>query len=673
MMGLKLQRSSIGALITILLICYTSIYPQPGSGYINPFSYTKGDTVEIHISTQKQTFSIEIYREGAFEALVGTYNNIQGGERPVPDSVWEKGCNWPVSFRLAIPESWAPGVYMAKFPNLKGDGPSYALFAVKEKSPGSHSKLLIVMPDFNWAAYNFWGGKNVYDENSTDGKRAHRVTFNRPYNSNGLSEFKWYPYKLLAWLEKNGYAYEAASEKDIHYNPEFIKNYDVVVQVGHDEYYTRSQRESMLNFINQGGRLVILSGNTCWWQIRIEDEGNTLVCYKDRNLDPLSGKVDSMVTVNWYQPPLNYPENNLIGVSFRYGGYVNDIYHKDFTYYQGFGDYAVFNSQNWVYKGTGLKDGDEFGRPLNDSANAIVGYEVDGTLHTWKNGLPEVTGLDGTPQNFRLLGHSPAIGQGAVFENRFASMGVFYTKKGGAVFNAATIYWARGLDWDTSTQKIMKNVIDKFKSNRLPPEITGWSPFRLVTDTVNNEVLQINKRDFEINSGDSVKFTLKVQDPYNSKVNYLWYVDTIKISTDSTYTYRSKGGGIYTVKAIVYNSKDTTELSWKMTVIGPPNAVNEKKSMQLKYSLEQNYPNPFNPETKITYSLAKESMVRLWIYNVLGQEVAQLVNRQEQAGSHSISWNATSFPSGIYFYSIDASAINGRESFRLVRKMMLVK
>ncbi|MDP4173953.1 MAG: T9SS type A sorting domain-containing protein [Bacteroidota bacterium] len=662
------------AFLTISFAFALPAYSQPGNGYINPLSYTKGDTVNFHISTSSNSFSIQIYRIGAYEALVGKYDNIKGGQRSVPDSVWEKGCDWPVSFSLVIPESWQSGVYVARFPNLNADALSNVVFLVKEKKLGSHSKLLIVMPYFNWIAYNNWGGKNVYDENSTDGKRAYRLSLNRPFTGNGYSEFRAYPQKMIVWLEKNGYEYEVASEMDIHKNEDFLNNYNVMVSVGHDEYYTRLQRLRMLNFINRGGKLLSLSGNTCWWQIRIEDSFNSLVCYKNRSLDPLNGKIDSLVTVNWYDQPLNYPENNFLGASFRNGGYVNDINHKDFTYFQGFGDFAVFNSQNWVYKGTSLNDGDEFGRPQNDSANAIVGYEVDGTLHSWKNGLPEVTGYDGTPLNYRILGHSPAIGQGGIFQDKFASMGIFYTKSGGAVFNSASIYWARGLDWDSSTQKITANILNKFLENRLPPEIVGWTPFVLVTDTVNKEVLQINKRELgQINDGDSLKFSLKVQDPYNSKVNFEWFVDSVKVGSDSAFLYKAKWGGDYKITVYAFNSKDTSSISWKIKVNGPANAVHNKNLQPLKFRLEQNYPNPFNPSTTIKYSLAFQSQVKISVFNSIGQEIAHLVNKTEQAGEHVLSWNADGFPSGVYLLRIYASSVSNKEIFSSVKKMLLLK
>ncbi len=87
----------------------------------------------------------------------------------------------------------------------------------------------------------------------------------------------------------------------------------------------------------------------------------------------------------------------------------------------------------------------------------------------------------------------------------------------------------------------------------------------------------------------------------------------------------------------------------------------------LEYTLSQNYPNPFNPVTVINYQLSKTGNVKLSIYNALGQEVSLLVNKSQNAGNHSIEWDAKAFPSGVYFYRLESG------SFVSNKKMMLIK
>ena len=92
----------------------------------------------------------------------------------------------------------------------------------------------------------------------------------------------------------------------------------------------------------------------------------------------------------------------------------------------------------------------------------------------------------------------------------------------------------------------------------------------------------------------------------------------------------------------------------------------------LSFDLEQNYPNPFNPSTKIDFSLAVDSKVSLKVFDVLGQEVANLVNTNLVAGSHNVDFNAASINSGVYFYRIEATGIDGT-NFTNVKKMILAK
>jgi len=89
-------------------------------------------------------------------------------------------------------------------------------------------------------------------------------------------------------------------------------------------------------------------------------------------------------------------------------------------------------------------------------------------------------------------------------------------------------------------------------------------------------------------------------------------------------------------------------------------------------TLSQNYPNPFNPSTTIRFTLHTSLFTSLTIYNVLGQQVATLVNENLDPGTHSVTWDATGFPSGVYFYRLEAVGKDGR-AFVETKKMMLVK
>ncbi|MFI5406780.1 MAG: T9SS type A sorting domain-containing protein, partial [Nitrososphaerales archaeon] len=91
-----------------------------------------------------------------------------------------------------------------------------------------------------------------------------------------------------------------------------------------------------------------------------------------------------------------------------------------------------------------------------------------------------------------------------------------------------------------------------------------------------------------------------------------------------------------------------------------------------EFKLDQNYPNPFNPSTRISFSLPIESKVGLKVFDVLGQEVATLVNADLAAGQHNIDFDASSLNSGVYVYKIEAKGIDG-SVFSGIKKMLLIK
>ncbi len=91
-----------------------------------------------------------------------------------------------------------------------------------------------------------------------------------------------------------------------------------------------------------------------------------------------------------------------------------------------------------------------------------------------------------------------------------------------------------------------------------------------------------------------------------------------------------------------------------------------------QYVLNQNYPNPFNPSTTISFALRVESKVSLKIYNILGQEVATLVNENMRAGNQNVKFNAANLSSGVYIYRLDVKGADG-SSFTSSKKMMFLK
>lgn len=100
-----------------------------------------------------------------------------------------------------------------------------------------------------------------------------------------------------------------------------------------------------------------------------------------------------------------------------------------------------------------------------------------------------------------------------------------------------------------------------------------------------------------------------------------------------------------------------------------PDSVNgvEKENIKMDYKLEQNYPNPFNPATVISFTLPKACLTKLSVFNILGQEVAVLENKELLSGTHKYKFDASNLSSGIYFYRLQSN------KYISIKKMMLLK
>ncbi|MCZ6703734.1 MAG: T9SS type A sorting domain-containing protein, partial [Ignavibacteria bacterium] len=95
--------------------------------------------------------------------------------------------------------------------------------------------------------------------------------------------------------------------------------------------------------------------------------------------------------------------------------------------------------------------------------------------------------------------------------------------------------------------------------------------------------------------------------------------------------------------------------------------IGEEPVYSYNYSLSQNYPNPFNPVTKIKYSVPSSEIVQIKVFDVLGTEIKTLLNEYKQSGSYEIEFDASSLPSGVYFYRV----ISG--SYSETKKMILLR
>jgi len=423
-------------------------------GYLSEFSGTQGESIYLYVSTDQPTYDIEIMRFDASNTVVVTATELTGMLQDVPaESPWESGADWIDPLELYVSQSTRSGNYQITL--TAGEARFRLRFSIKEDTPGSTSGIIVLDSATTAMAYNGWGGKCAYPSCSEGGAKAGRVSLKRPGNHWLTDRERMFS----SWLDHMSIKAEFASLMDLQYDPDLLDAYSTLVLIGHNEYWSLEMRNRLDAFIQSGGNVMILSGNTMWWQIRIE--GETMVIHKSKADDPLWGVDDDAVTVRWFDEPVNNPENSSIGVSFRNAGFVNSGnsssgLNKEY----GYGGYWISNADHRYLAGTGLRNHDKLGYDVG-----IVGHEADGATFDWVGGRPFVNGLDGSPLDFEILGYSKAYFRPNI---GYATMGVF--ENGGTVFNAATIEWSDGL-WnfydlvvpDPQVNKVTLNVLAEFE------------------------------------------------------------------------------------------------------------------------------------------------------------------------------------------------------------------
>lgn len=204
--------------------------------------------------------------------------------------------------------------------------------------------------------------------------------------------------------------------------------------------------------------------------------------------------------------------------------------------------------------------------------------------------------------------------------------------------------------------------------------------FRKATDnlTVNNTSVNYVRIPMMGNYSGTVTYSASVSPtPGTGTLTLVWSPSNVKVLTGTpdslklsatTSSNCSYGTYTVTVTGVETGGPRTHTRTYTLIVGTTPSGINNNTQSAYQYNLYQNYPNPFNPSTSIEFFLPKQSLVNLKVYDIVGKEIATLVNNGvRKEGLHSINFDGSNLSSGIYYYKISAG------EFTDIKKMMLVK
>lgn len=504
--------------------------------YAWPQSVEPGEAFRLHISSSVPEVTVEIARIGRTRDIVESCTLTDAVWQELPGDVDTLGARWEPTITFEPTEDWRSGYYeILLTAEIDGQTRLHRAFVVVRAAPNARKRILLVLSTNTWNAYNDIGGRNLYtgpgapqvmadlkDKNVKPAGHgaATQVSFQRPMGEGYL----WRPqgfgrrvaamhgydpdrgahmgYKLVhrlagwigsagwpewehpftVWAETEGYEIDFAANADLELVPGLLDGYKMFLAVGHDEYWSGGMRRAVEDFIAAGGNAAFLTGNTAFWQVRHEDDGATMIGYKGQfRHDPVFGTDrQGETTTTWSDRLLGNPENRMTGLSMAYAGYARIGKRVP----RGSKGWTIWRPKHWIFEGTGLQYGDILGGEAG-----IVGYECDGCRFTFRDGLPYPTYEDGTPEEFEILGSSPAqhfdpesatrpiqarelegiatrvYGDGseenmAKIRHGHAMIGCY--TRGGTVVSAGSTDWSHGLEQrDPMVEQVTRNILNR--------------------------------------------------------------------------------------------------------------------------------------------------------------------------------------------------------------------
>jgi chitodextrinase len=420
-------------------------------GFATDISVNKGETVTFKVATDASNYRLDVYRLGYYGGLGARKVATVSPSATLPQT--QPACledlssglvdcgNWAVSATWAVPSDAVSGIYAARLVRPDTGGASHVIFIVRDDTGGSD--MLFQTADTTWQAYNSYGGNSLYV--GSPAGRAFKVSYNRPINTRGVkpqnSVFNA-EYPMVRWLEANGYNVSYFTNIDTERRGTEILEHKVFLSVGHDEYWSATQRANVEAARDLGIHLAFFSGNEVFWKTRwepsIDGSGTpyrTLVSYKETHAN---AKIDPtpVWTGTWrdprFSPPADggRPENALTGTIFM----VNDGATSAIAAPEPFGKLRFWRNTRVAALAPGQTATLPFG---------TLGYEWDEDLD---NGFRPagLFRLSSTTLNVPvyLLDYGSTYGLGTATHN----LTLYRARSGALVFGGGTVQWSWGLD-----------------------------------------------------------------------------------------------------------------------------------------------------------------------------------------------------------------------------------
>lgn len=442
-------------------------------GYAGKASVWPGQRLMLHVSTDAARFRIMLYRWVGELLHVFSSDWLPGIRAPAgaADEDWQ----WP-QYTVPVHRDMPPGVYVAHLEEPGAAPVSIAmqeaavLFVVRSARP---NKILYKLPLATYNAYNLAGGGCLYADppRSLDPPGA-KLSFRRPgcgiggrphgapdyYDASSPRQtFAHWDAPFIGWLMKAGYDAAFCTDLDLHEDPGLCSDHQLLLSVGHDEYWSEPMRDGVEDFVTGGGNVAFFSANVCWWRIHLVEDGSAMVCHQGGPL----GAFDHW----WTESGANRPEDLLTGLSYRHGGGWWDGARRA----NGF---IVHDGGHWAFAGTGLKTGASFGA---DTWPPLAGYECDGAPlirvpeRDVSVRLHPAAACCGTPGRLHLLAHAELEAgwqerptrETPVSAGPHCAVMALYDR-GGTVFSCGTTDWAQVLgSGDPVVGAITRNVIER--------------------------------------------------------------------------------------------------------------------------------------------------------------------------------------------------------------------